>query len=99
MEWDLYQAMEYFQQAAGLGVAEAWWYIGSYYEEGLVVVKDYKTAREMYTKGGEAGDPDCWMSLAYCYATGKGMERSFEQALPWYEKAATWPAITSDTSI
>ena len=25
VQQDLYQAMEYFQQAAGLGVAEAWW--------------------------------------------------------------------------
>ena len=41
-----------------------------------------------YQKAAELGDPDSWMSIAYCYAEGKGVERSFSRALELYEKAA-----------
>lgn len=35
----------------------------------------------------DAGDPQAQMELADCYATGDGVETSYEIALEWYQKA------------
>ena len=77
-----------FRQAADLGSVEALWYLGTFYEDGSTVRRNYEKALEYYRQAAEKGDADSLMSIAYCYVNGRGVERDPDLAMTYYQKAA-----------
>ena len=50
---------------------------------------DYATAYKLYTDNATKGDAFAQNELGQLYYQGKGVERDYEQARIWFEKAAT----------
>ena len=49
---------------------------------------DYATAYKLYTDNATKGDAFAQNELGQLYYQGKGVERDYEQARIWFEKAA-----------
>ena len=43
---------------------------------------------ERYRRASEAGDSTAMFNLAYCYRSGEGVERNWEEAFKWYRRSA-----------
>ena len=64
-------AFAIYSQLAGV-LKGCYWYIGFYYQNGIVVKKDVKTAIDYYTKGIESeNDEYCYLSLGDLAIEGK----------------------------
>ena len=62
-------------------------YLGLFYEQGIIVNRDFKKASEYYKKGTGWGDPYAEYDLAHCYEKGLGLNRDLQKAKELYQKA------------
>lgn len=69
-------------------IGTQFFYLGSLYEEGKDLPKDYAQAVFWYQEGAEQGDPDAQSSLGILYTEGKGGQQDYAHAAAWFRKAA-----------
>ena len=62
--------------------------LGSLYEDGLVLPRDYKEAFFWYRASAEQGYAGAQTNLGILYARGLGVSSSRRTAIEWFEKAA-----------
>ncbi|WP_010301735.1 tetratricopeptide repeat protein [Candidatus Odyssella thessalonicensis] len=85
---DHQKAYEYAQKAAALGEPKAMFTLGSFYQQGLGVERDYFKAKEWYEQAAKLGHKEALNNLGSFYRFGLGIEKDYAQALKHYEKAA-----------
>lgn len=86
---DLSLAFHLYSKAAEQGETGAYYPTGYAYEKALGVPQDLQKAREFYTLGDKADDPDCQVRLGKLYLKGKGVEKkSEEMAFSYFQKAS-----------
>ena len=62
-------------------------YLGTMYERGVGVSKDYVKAIEFYTQAAELGHTAATYSIAHMYLSGRGVDQSPEEAARWFRLA------------
>jgi tetratricopeptide (TPR) repeat protein len=62
--------------------------LGSLYEDGVVVTRDYEQAVHWYREGARQGYAGAQTNLGVMYALGRGVERSRDEAIRWLKLAA-----------
>ena len=62
--------------------------IGSLYEDGLVLPRDYGEAIYWYRSAAEQGYPGAQTNLGIMYARGRGVVESRSTAIEWFQRAA-----------
>ena len=62
--------------------------LGSLYEDGLVLKRDYSMAVKWYRAAAEQGHPSAQTNLGSMYAGGRGVDTNKEAAIKWFLKAA-----------
>ena len=62
--------------------------LGSLYEDGLVLPRDYAEAVYWYRSAAEQGYPGAQTNLGIMYARGKGVTVSRKTAIEWFQRAA-----------
>jgi TPR repeat protein len=85
---DFAQAFPLFQRAANAGNARAELQVGSQYERGEGVTKNYAEAVRWYAKSAAAGDPTAQKNLGQMYEDGLGTAENWTLAAEWYQKSA-----------
>jgi len=80
--FDLVQIRDYAEKGNAFGQ----WVLGTDYECGDGVGKDYKQAAAWFQKAAEQGDYDSQLSLSRLY-TGRGVPQSYEEAYFWLNLA------------
>jgi len=73
---------------ATAGDAASEFLVGTEYESGNHVPKDYAQAAVWFRKAADHGLADGQYSLGVSYSLGKGVPQSYEQAANWYQLAA-----------
>jgi TPR repeat protein/transglutaminase-like putative cysteine protease len=81
-------AMVRLKPLAELGNAKAQSYMGSMYEAGRGVERNYGEAISWFLKAAEQGDAYSQSHLGYGYEQGLGVARDEKLAAQWYAKAA-----------
>ena len=76
------------QADAEQGNADAQFRLGSMYDLGVGVARDYKLALAWYTKAAEQGNGDAQSALGYLYYEGRGTPQDYKQAYAWSSLAA-----------
>lgn len=76
------RALEYFRQAAELGVSHAMNYLGLIYEEGKIVVQDYPLAVDWFNRAIQADSKNAhaFFNLGRMYFNGNGVAQDMERA-------------------
>ena len=77
-----------FRTAAEKGDAEAQFYLGACYANGLGVPQDDKQAVDWYRKAAIQGHAKAQFNLGVRYMEGKGVPQDDKQAADWFRKAA-----------
>jgi len=62
--------------------------LGSLYEDGLVLPRDYNEAVYWYRTAAEKGYPGAQTNLGIMYARGRGVAQSRRTAIEWFQRAA-----------
>lgn len=62
--------------------------LGSLYEDGLVLPRDYGEAVYWYRTAAEKGYPGAQTNLGLMYARGRGVANSRRTAIEWFQRAA-----------
>ena len=89
---DYAQAMNYFRQAAEMGLSAAQHNVGFMYEKGLGVTRNCPEAVKWYLKAAEQGYEDSQAELGEIYDEGRpGIPQDNEEAIKWYSKVANNP--------
>lgn len=89
------KALELLKKAADAGYMLAQYDFGMLYLNGKIIMtgkeipKDEVLAVKWLLKAAEQGDSFAQYQLGECYEEGKGVEADGEEALAWYQKAAT----------
>lgn len=83
-------AFQWFEKAANKGSAPAQYRLGSIYEKGMGVERDYGRALSWYRRAAEAGNVRAMHNLAVLYAGGGDGKPDYEQAAQWFRKAAEY---------
>jgi len=81
-------ALPAIQKFADEGRAWAQSDLGSLYEDGLVLRKNYREAVRWYTLSAEQGYPGAQTNLGIMYARGRGVVASRRKAIRWFQRAA-----------
>ena len=84
---DYATALDYFQQAADQGSADAIRSIGNLYADGNGVEKDIEKAQEYWLRAVDLGNTKALLNLGNIYARGEGVEQDSEKARELYQKA------------
>jgi TPR repeat protein len=71
-----------------LGLSSAQYFLGTLYDDGLGVPRDYAKAVEWYKKASEQNDSDAQNKLGAKFAEGSGVKKDLTQALKWFTIAA-----------
>lgn len=83
-------SMYYYKKAVELGCVEAYSFIGQEIEFGSdKCLPDVTKAVEFYRKGAEKNDTRSINRLGMCYAEGKGVDKSKEEAFSLFEKSVS----------
>lgn len=85
---DFNAALKKFQPAAKAGNAEAAFWIGRIYEDGLGVKKNTNTAVGWYEKAAKGGRTDAKLQLGEIYFQGTEELQNFKKAAKWLGEAA-----------
>lgn len=80
--------LEESKKAAKQGDAYALFCLGLYYELGVDVEADEKTAVKWYIKAAKQGLAESQDALGRCYHNGIGVNKNEEEAVKWWQKAA-----------
>lgn len=70
------------------GYAPAIYQMGSAFENGFGVERDYLKARELYLEAARQGNADAEFALSVLYAEGLGVVQDYQQAYEWLQRAA-----------
>jgi len=62
--------------------------LGTLYEDGYLVPRDYPEAMKWYRQGAELGDSICQYNLGLMYHQGKGTSQDYREAVKWFRGAA-----------
>ena len=62
--------------------------LGSFYEQGLGVGRNFLKAREWYEKAAQAGSLEALYNLGVCYEIGIGTSGDMKEAVRYYEQSA-----------
>ena len=84
---DYATAMGLWRPFADQGHADAQFYLGNFYEEGLGVPQDDAAAASWYRKAADQGHADAQCYLGGMYDEGWGVPQDYAAALIWYRKA------------
>ena len=82
------KAIAELRPLADTGDNEAQFLLGNMYNDGNGVLRDHRKAMELLTLSAEQENPLAMVSVATMYATGLGVERSWQEAVNWYQRAA-----------
>ena len=85
---DYEKALNWYNNAAKQGSADAEFGLGYMYEQGLGVKKDYGQAFLYYSSAARQGHPTAQNNLGSMYERGEGMRKDLHKAAAWYQKAA-----------
>ena len=86
------EAVKWFRKAALQGNPTAQHSLGSCYEAGEGVLKDYAEAAKWYRKAAEQGEQLAQINLGTCYANGRGVLPDYIAAYKWFNLAASQAA-------
>jgi TPR repeat protein len=81
---DFEEAAQCFHKAADLGHGGAQLWLGSLYEQGKGVPRDYAAALSWYRKAFEKHEPHASCRIADLYREGKGVTLNRDEAAGWY---------------
>ncbi|MFT5137021.1 MAG: hypothetical protein ACI9XU_002135 [Arenicella sp.] len=73
--------------------------IGSLYEDGLVLPRDYGEAIYWYRSAAEQGYPGAQTNLGIMYARGRGVAESRRTAIDWFQRAAKQGDIAAQRNL
>ena len=79
---------EVLTKKAESGDAESQFLLGSAYDKGEGVKRDFGRAVEWYSKAAGQGNVDAQFNLGVSYEQGQGVDRDLKIAVKWYHKAA-----------
>ncbi|MCZ6742758.1 MAG: tetratricopeptide repeat protein [Alphaproteobacteria bacterium] len=82
------EAFRQYSDLAKLGNAEAQFYLGFIYINGLGIEKDISEDVKWYLLGANQGNIDCQSQLGWNYAYGDNIQNDLEKARHWYGVAA-----------
>jgi uncharacterized protein len=82
-----FTAHKEFQALAGLGDAEAQYYLGLMYDRGQCVLEDRAEAAKWYRKAADQGLPQAEFNLGLMYAKGQAVAKDNTEALKWLRKS------------
>ncbi|RGB29447.1 hypothetical protein C1646_766599 [Rhizophagus diaphanus] len=85
--------------AANNGNIIALYNLSRFYEDGIVVEKDYNKAFELYKKSAEGGYPDGITMLGYCYYKGIGTKIDKQKSFELYQNAANLGSNTAQYNL
>ncbi len=69
--------------------------LGSMYQYGKGVQKNYTQAAEWYRKAAKRGKSEAQLELGLLYKNGQGVKQDYKQAVAWIRKAAEQDDITA----
>jgi hypothetical protein len=81
------------------GDARAETRLGSMYDLGQGVPRDYSEAMCWYRKAADQGDAHAQYDIGYLYERGRGVPQDYTEALRWYHKAADQGEAWAQASI
>jgi TPR repeat protein len=73
--------------------------LGSLFEEGKEVTRDYSQAVFWYRRGADKGQADAESSLGDLYADGEGVPQDSAQAAKWFRKAADQGQVDAEVNL
>ncbi|WP_229257219.1 tetratricopeptide repeat protein [Duganella callida] len=85
---NLPRAFQLFSGAARKGDAQAAYYLGMMYQNGMAVARDLKAAARWLQFAADRQTPAAMYALAKLYLSGEGVKRDEQIARRWIEKAA-----------
>lgn len=85
---DMKQVVKYWTRAAELGLAEAQFALGGFYEEDYGGRQNYSLAVAWYRKAAQQGHVGAQYKLGLFLENGWGLKRDYKEARDWYAKAA-----------
>lgn len=85
---DFKNALPLVKKAATMGNPEAQYNYGVFYQEGIEVPQDDKSANQWFLKSAEQGWKDAQFKIAYSYGTGRGLPQDDRKAFYWSLKCA-----------
>ena len=62
--------------------------LGSFYERGVGVARNYSKAFEWYEKAAKSGKAEGWFNMGVCHEIGMGVSSNIAKAVECYQKAA-----------
>ncbi|MGH9322419.1 MAG: tetratricopeptide repeat protein [Vicinamibacteria bacterium] len=86
---DPVEALQWLSSASARGVPRAMFYLGTMYEEGLVVSADPERARSLYEAAAKRGEFYACIFLARLLGSGKCGSADEAVALHWYAVAVS----------
>jgi TPR repeat protein len=84
---DYETALKHLELLANNGSANAQFYIGKMYEEGISFKKNDYWAHHWINKAAQLGLPDAQYTLGYFYRNGVGVVKDSTQTVKWFNKA------------
>lgn len=75
-------------QLAKMGDRHAYYEIGSFYQSGEHIAKNYAEAVNWFRKAAEMGHPQAMDALGMMYTNGTGVQKDPHEAVKWYERSA-----------
>jgi hypothetical protein len=87
-EGNLRSVISILEEAISINYVPAYNFLGSLYEEGLGVKRDFFMAVRLFHHGASQGDPKAQNNLGLMYYDGRGIIQDKEQAFYWIEQAA-----------
>ncbi len=83
------QALAIWEPLAAQGNAEAQYWLGSMYFNGLgSILQDYKAAMKWVHQAAVQGHASAQFVLGHMYAAGEGAEQDYQEAVKWFRLAA-----------
>ncbi|MBE0700143.1 MAG: sel1 repeat family protein, partial [Acholeplasmataceae bacterium] len=79
-------AIDHFNQAANLGYADAYYFLGRFYGLGDGISLDAVKAIEHYEKGEAFGSAKCGYAMGLAYQTGSGVDKNEDAAGVLFKK-------------
>jgi len=92
-------ALPAIQEFANEGRGWAQSDLGSLYEDGLVLPRDYAEAVYWYRSAAEQGYPGAQTNLGIMYARGRGVTSSRRTAIEWFQRAAKQGDISAQRNL
>jgi TPR repeat protein len=82
------QCISWLQDNSARGSKSAQFFLGAFYENGIMVTRDYDRAFELYRSSAEQGYSPAQYSLGVGYEIEQGIVGNQHEAIHWYRRAA-----------